>query len=177
MGQHASGLDWQWFFQRQKDAGNGKKLKEMNKMNKKWKEMKKRKRNEKREKKWKKWTKNENKWKQRRKKNNACVSRFCLFFLFLALGFRDSGIMITCMWSLIEKLFSFLLFFDQKMQNNRNKWEKHVFLKKKNKGNRKRAARVFLVQCVVEKSEIVCTWPALSKQITVLKGPQPEQIK
>ena len=76
--------------------------------------MKKGKRNEKNEQKMK---INENKGE----KNNACVSRFCLFFLFLALGFRDSGIMITCMWSLIEKLFSFLLFFDQKMQNNRNK--------------------------------------------------------
>ena len=147
--------------------------------------MKQWKRNEKNEQKMK---RNENKGKKKR--TNACVSCFCLFFLFLALGFRDGGIMITCIWSLIEKLFLeimffflfslfflFLLFFDQKMQNNRNKWEKHVFLEKKNKGNRKRAARVFLVQCVVEKSEIVCTWPALSKQITVLKGPQPEQIK
>jgi hypothetical protein len=73
------------------------------------------KRHEKKEKKWKKgkemkkWTKNENKWKQR-KKNNACVSCFCLFFLFLALGFRDSGIMITCIWSLIEKLFLEIIF-------------------------------------------------------------------
>jgi hypothetical protein len=32
------------------------------------------------------------------------------------------------------------------------------------KGNRKRAARVFLVRCAVNKSEIVCAWPALSKQ-------------
>ena len=32
------------------------------------------------------------------------------------------------------------------------------------KGNRKRAARLFLVQYTVEKSEIVCAWPSLSKQ-------------
>jgi hypothetical protein len=34
----------------------------------------------------------------------------------------------------------------------------------KKKGNRKHAARVFLARCAVEKSEIVCAWPALSKQ-------------
>jgi len=39
---------------------------------------------------------------------------------------------------------------------------KHVLLLQKR--NHKRAARVFLVQCAVEKSETVCAWPALPKQ-------------
>ena len=118
MGQHASGLDWQWFFPRQKDAGNGKKLKEMNKMNKKWKEMKKRKRNEKREKKWKKWTKNENKWKQRKKKQCMCFLFLLVFSFFSSWVSRqwdNDNLHLVFNWEIVSWdhffLFVFSVFF------------------------------------------------------------------
>jgi hypothetical protein len=72
-------------------------------------------------------------------------NEFCFFTV--SLGFRDSG--ITCIRFLIDKtvleIIVFLCFFD-----------KQCF--------RKMRKLLFLVQSAVEKSEVVCAWPALSKQ-------------
>ena len=133
---------------------------------------------------WKEMTRYEKKWQRKKVKNMKKNEKtkfifFPLLFVFLSLGFRESG--ITCIWFLIEKMFLEIIVFSlsaifcDKTSKKQNIWETHVFFQKK-----KEIANV-LNMCfwcdVLRKNLRLFARGQRCQNKVSFDRPQPEQIK